>query len=58
MGEFIKLQLSKHTINEVLKPLSVKPKKGMLKQIGVSQEEYEQSLAPLYAYFDACVSGC
>lgn len=56
MSEFIKVQLSMGRVREVLKPLLAKPKKGVPKVTVISNEEYEESLGPLFDYFDTCVS--
>lgn len=56
MAEFVKLQLSMTRAREVLKPLLAKPKKGVPKVTAISNEEYEESLSPLFDYFDTCVS--
>lgn len=56
MGDYIKSQLSKDAIRELLRPLSAKPKKGTLKQTSLSDQDYERSLVPLLDYFDANVS--
>jgi len=56
MSEFIQMQLSVIRVRELLKPLTAKPKKGAPKLLALSDEEYEQSLAPLFDYFDTCVS--
>lgn len=50
MNEFIKTQLSLAAVRELLKPLTAKPKKGVVKQTTISDQEYEQSLAPLFDY--------
>jgi hypothetical protein len=56
MSEFVTLQLSVVRVRELIKPLTAKPKKGVPKLLALSDEEYEQSLAPLFDYFDTCVS--
>lgn len=55
MSEYIKLQLSMTRAREILKPLLAKPKKGVPKVNAISNEEYEESLSPLFDYFDTCV---
>ncbi|KAJ9121626.1 hypothetical protein QFC22_002246 [Naganishia vaughanmartiniae] len=56
MSEFIQMQLSVIRLRELIKPLTAKPKKGVPKLLALSNEEYEQSLAPLFDYFDTCFS--
>ena len=56
MGDFIKSQLSKEVIRELLRPLSAKPKKGAMKQTSLSDHDFERSLVPLLDYFDTNVS--
>jgi hypothetical protein len=58
MSEFIKTQLSSQSIKDLLRPLSAKPKKGVAKQTALSEQDYEQSLVPLFDYFDSTVSFC
>ena len=56
MGDYVKSQLSKDAIRELLRPLSAKPKKGTAKQTSLSDQDFEASLVPLLDYFDTNVS--
>lgn len=56
MSEFIRSQLSLVTIQNVLRPLSAKAKKGQAKATTLSEAEYELSLAPLFEYLDSTFS--
>jgi len=56
MGDFIKSQISKEAVRDLLKPLSAKIKKGGSKQTSLAEEDFERSLIPLFDYFDSNVS--
>jgi hypothetical protein len=56
MGDFIKSQISKEAVRDLLKPLSAKVKKGGSKQTSLAEEDFERSLIPLFDYFDSNVS--
>ncbi|KAJ9107899.1 hypothetical protein QFC19_002642 [Naganishia cerealis] len=54
ISEFVQMQLSVVRLRELIKPLTAKPKKGVSKPMTLTDEEYEQSLIPLFDYFDTC----
>jgi hypothetical protein len=52
MAEFIRVQLSRNTLNAITKPLRDK-KRG---RIALTDVEIDNSLAPVFDYFDENVS--
>ncbi len=56
MSEFIRTQLSQQAIAALLKPLGSKAKKGAAKPVALNEQDIEQSLMPLFDYFDQLVS--
>lgn len=55
MSETIRTHISLTRAREIVKPLNMKPKKGMSKPTALTDQEYEDSLLPLFDYFDTCV---